>query len=185
MIIEFLADGFEDVEALAPLDLLRRAGDEVITVSLNDENTATSSHNVTYTTDKKLSDLNDLAALPEMIILPGGMPGAKNLRACPQVCGLVMNVLGNGGHIAAICAAPFILGELGFLNGVKCTCFPGFEKKLTGGIVADTSDGGKVVTDGQFTTASGMGMAIRFGIELVSVLHGKETAEKMQKSIMS
>lgn len=178
MIYEFLADGFEEVEALAPLDMLRRAGKEVRTVSIKSSKQVTGSHGITVTADITLKEID---VLPELVILPGGMPGAKNLRECKEVCKCVTDTYENGGYIGAICAAPFIFGELGLLKGKRATCYPGFEKSLIGATV----EGEKVVRDGKIITAAGMGAALLFGKELVSALCGAEAAEKIMKAIIA
>ena len=178
MIYEFLADGFEEVEALTPLDMLRRAGADIKTVSITDSKEVAGAHGVTMKADRLLSELTDL---PELVILPGGMPGAKNLRASSAVCRMVTDTWQKGGFIAAICAAPFILGELGLLNGRRAICYPGFEKSLIGAEISSE----KVVRDGKIITAAGMGVALEFGAELVSVLYGAETANKIMKSVIA
>ena len=183
MIIEFLADGFEEVEALTPLDILRRAGADVKTVSVNDGKTVTGAHGITVFADETVS-FADKAENVEMVILPGGMPGARNLFESQAVIRTVKTVYGQNGRIAAICAAPFILGRLGLLEGKRATCYPGFEPELAGALCGDTSRGGIVVTDGQITTATGMGVAVRFGAELAGLLYGRVKAREILDSIM-
>ncbi len=183
MIIEFLADGFEEVEAMTPLDILRRAGADVKTVSVNDGKTVTGAHGITVFADETVS-FADKAENVEMVILPGGMPGARNLFESPAVIRTVKTVYGQNGRIAAICAAPFILGRLGLLEGKRATCYPGFEPELAGALCEDTSRGGTVVTDGQITTATGMGVAVRFGAELAGLLYGRVKAREILDSIM-
>ena len=176
----FLADGFELVEALCPLDVLRRAGANAVTVSVNDTVSVTSSNRVTVRADRTLAEIAG-AALPDRIVLPGGMPGASNLRACPTVCDAVRRLAEAGCFVAAICAAPFILGELGLLDGRSATCFPGFESRLTGAILSDK----KVVRDGPFITAAGMGASLSFSAALVTALFGKEKADAVLASIQT
>ncbi len=178
MIYEFLADGFEEVEALTPLDMLRRAGADIKTVSITDSKEVTGAHGVAVKADMLISEATEL---PELVVLPGGMPGAKNLRNSDAVCRIVTETWKKGGFIAAICAAPFILGELGLLNGKRATCYPGFEKSLTGAEVSSE----KVVRDGKIITAAGMGVALAFGAELVSIFYGAETANKIMKSVIA
>ena len=179
MVIIFLADGFELVEALTPLDMLKRAGADVKTVSINDTLEVTSSCSVTVKADMTLNCLKGQNI--EMIVLPGGMPGAENLRNNEIVCSLAKNTYERGLPIGAICAAPYILGELGILNNKKAICFPGFEKYLYGAVLSDTN----TATDGNIITAAGMGAALPFSYELISVLYGKEKADKIMKSIMA
>lgn len=186
MIIEFLADGFEMIEALTPVDLLRRVGANVVTVSLNESGFSRSTHNVLVKADASISELSSLRPEEaEMIILPGGMPGADNLFACGKVTDLLMKAEKNGTRLAAICAAPSVLGRLGLLDGRKATCYPGFEAKLIGADVIKADNGGHVVTDGNITTASGMGVSLQFAKELVSVLYGPARAEKMYSTLMA
>jgi len=168
----FLADGFEEVEALAPLDLLRRAGADVKTVGIG-KKIVCGAHNISVYADLEDSELTSLDA--EMVILPGGMPGTLNLAASSVVADALKTALRNDSYIAAICAAPSILGEAGILNGKRAVCFPGFEDSLKGATV--TSDG--VVRDGKVITGAGMGVALEFGLELVSCLYGEEKAKEL------
>ncbi|MBE6558182.1 MAG: DJ-1/PfpI family protein [Ruminococcaceae bacterium] len=179
MIYLFLAPGFEEVEALAPLDLLRRAGLSVTTVGIGGK-TVTGAHGITVTadiTDLAYTDLKDPA--PEMVILPGGMPGSLNLDASPVVDAAIRAAVKNDGYLCAICAAPLILGRRGLLKGRRATCYPGFEEELVGAIEI----GGKVIRDGKIITATGMGVALEFGLELVSVLKDPATAGKIKDGI--
>ncbi|MBQ8255012.1 MAG: DJ-1/PfpI family protein [Clostridia bacterium] len=179
MIYEFLADGFELVEAMTPVDMLRRAGADIMTVSIKDDKAVKASNGVTVIADATLSELSDI--LPHMIILPGGMPGASNLRACKKVCELVTACSGKEIPIGAICAAPYILGELGLLKNREATCYPGFEDKLIGAKISDKN----CVRDGHIITAAGMGAALPFSCELVSILYGMEKAEEILRSIIA
>lgn len=179
MIIEFLADGFEEIEALTPVDMLRRAGGDVVTVSITDKKTVTGAKGITVIADADASEMP--STLPELVILPGGMPGAKNLFASKLVCDTVLSVNKNNGYVAAICAAPFILGELGILKGKKSTCYPGFESHLVGAEVIKNG----VVRDGNVITAAGMGVALDFSAELVTMLFGKEKSDSLLKAIIS
>lgn len=179
MIYEFLADGFELVEAMTPVDMLRRAGADIKTVSIKSDKAVKASNGVTVIADITLSDIGDL--LPDMVILPGGMPGASNLRACDKVCGLVTACAEKEIPIGAICAAPYILGELGLLKNKTATCYPGFEDKLIGAEISEKN----CVRDGNIITAAGMGAALPFSSELVSLLYGKEKAEEILRSIIA
>ena len=178
-VIVFLADGFEPVEAMCPIDMLRRAGAEVVTVSLNETEAVKSTQGVTVLADTVISALN--TSLPDMVFLPGGMPGATNLRRCPEVCSMTEAVFARGGFVAAICAAPFILGELGLLQGKEATCYPGFEARLAGAILSDR----KVVRDGNVITAAGMGAALPFSAELVAALYGREKADALLAAVQT
>ena len=163
MIYVLLANGFEEIEALAPVDILRRAGHTVKTVAIG-ENPVVGSHGIPVVADITLDAATDT---PRMLVLPGGMPGAANLDACPAVDELIDRTIAGGGRVAAICAAPMILGKRGLLRGKNATCFPGFEGYLEGaGIFLDVP----VVTDGRYTTANGMPSALAFANELASLL---------------
>lgn len=177
MIYMFLANGFEEIEALMPLDLMRRAGLSVTTVGIGGLD-ITGSHGITVKADMLDSELADNA--PECVILPGGMPGTKNLDASPVVHKALDSALDNNSLICAICAAPMILGKRGILRGKKATCFPGFEEYLDGATV-----GGRVVRDGQVVTGIGMGAALEFGIEIVAALCGREAAEKLAAAVLA
>ena len=177
MVYLFLANGFEEIEALCPLDLLRRAGVEVTTVGVGSE-MIRGSHGIVVQAD--MPDTMFMDTDPEMIILPGGMPGSKNLDASRVVDSALRVAARKEAHIAAICAAPFILGKRGLLEGKEAICYPGFEKELKGAIC--TGEG--VVTDGNITTAKGMGVSIAFAKELISHLVSPERAEEISRAIM-
>ena len=179
MIYEFLAEGFELVEAMTPVDMLRRAGADIKTVSITEKKPVTASNGVTVIADTVISDLPDI--LPDMIILPGGMPGSSNLRASGKVCDLVTVCAEKDIPIAAICAAPYILGELGILKGKEAICYPGFEDKLTGAVISDK----KCVRDGSIITAAGMGAALAFSSEIVSLLYGRDKAEEILRAVIA
>lgn len=168
----FLAEGFEITEAMAPLDIMRRAKLNVKTVGVTGEY-VTSSHGVTVKPDMDLSNLSYDEV--EGVILPGGMPGTLNLEASEQVHAFVQHCYDNGKLVAAICAAPSIFGHMGLLNGKNATCFPGFEKDLTGA----NATGRHVETDGSVITAKGAGCAIEFGHAIVSYAVSKEAADKV------
>lgn len=206
MICLFLAPGFEEVEALAPLDLLRRAGLEVVTVAVREANTnalieklhrlgvsacnlwdeaptVTGAHGITVTAD--LTESGFIGQLmrqsaPEAIILPGGMPGTTNLDASPAVELALELASDKGAYLCAICAAPMVLGKRGYLKGKRATCFPGFEAYLEGATV-----GGKVIRDGKIITAAGMGVAQEFGLEIISALVSPEKAGEIREAIQS
>lgn len=179
MIYIFLADGFEEIEALCPLDLLRRAGLEVTTVGIGGSR-ITGSHGITVTTD--ITDANYTDHVPDMIVLPGGMPGTSNLDASSTVETAIKCAIRNNAYIAAICAAPMILGKRGILSGKYAVCFPGFEEYLTG---ADVRYDVGVIRDGKIITAAGMGVALDFGLELVSVFKGKEYADGLRSNVIA
>lgn len=186
MVYLFLAPGFEEIEALTPVDVLRRAGLDVCTVAVSDNRTVPGSHNIPVTADLLFSDASLDASVDAdfsdatMFILPGGMPGAKNLRACEPLCRLLTDAADRGLPVAAICAAPFILGELGILKGKSAICYPGFEDRLLGATVSDR----KVVRDGNILTAAGMGVALEFALAAVEMLIDKATADRIAASVM-
>lgn len=177
MVYVFLANGFEELEAIAPVDLLRRAGVEVATVGVG-SNEITAAHGVTVKTDIT-ADRIKLNANLEMIVLPGGMPGADNLENCPEVQATVDYCSENNKYIAAICAAPKILGHKGLLDGRYCTCFPGYESEMKNAV----PNGESVVVDGSFITAKGAGVSLKFGLKLVELLTSKEKAAALEASL--
>lgn len=183
MVMLFLADGFEEIEALTAVDLLRRAGVQVVTVGVTGKS-VTGSHHIEVAADITAKEAaKRLAAgnVPEMVVLPGGMPGSTNLDASPVVDAYLRAAAEKDAYIAAICAAPFVLGKRGLLKGCRATCYPGFEKDLLG---AETVDSG-VVTDGKRITGRAMGSATEFALALVAALCGEETAEKIRQSIIA
>ena len=142
------AEGLEECEGLITLDILRRAGLETYTVSVEDAHTVVGAHGVPVTCDRTLPEL--LAAPPELVVLPGGMPGTTNLAKSPAVETLVRRTLEHGGRAAAICAAPSVLAQYGLLAGRRATCYPGFEDKCPGAQMVDAD----VVTDGRSRPAA-------------------------------
>ena len=171
MFYVFLADGFEEVEALAPVDILRRAGIPVTTVGVGDT-LIRGSHNIYVKAD---IEIGDFEPDPDMlgVILPGGMPGTNNLYADEDVREAVTYCVNRGLYVCSICAAPSVPGRMGVLKGKKATCFPGFEKDLLGAIPT----GEKVTVDGNFITAKGAGCALGFGFAIVAEILGQEKAD--------
>ncbi|MBQ7542028.1 MAG: DJ-1/PfpI family protein [Clostridia bacterium] len=176
MIYLFLANGFEEVEALAPLDILRRAGQEIVTVGVSGR-TITGSHGIPVVCDRTAEEI--AGRLPDVVILPGGMPGTKNLGASSIVCNTVRSVFERGGLVCAICAAPSVLGSLGVLQDRKATCFPGFEQALLGADVSADS----VVRDDNVITAKGAGVALEFGFAITAALCGEQKATSLRESM--
>lgn len=174
----FLANGFEEIEALATVDILRRAQIPVETVSISDTKTVTGAHNVTVIADTTFqqADFSDV----EVLILPGGMPGAKNLNEHEGLKELIPKFNGEGKQIAAICAAPMVLGGLGLLNDKRATCYPGFEAELTGA----QATGENVVVDGNITTGRGPGLAFDFALRLVEQIAGLKTRQEVQNGLL-
>jgi len=171
----FLTQDFETVEALAVVDILRRAGITVDTISISDSLDVVSAQKIAVKAEYLLNgyDFNET----DMIFLPGG-PGITNYEKNKEFLSIVEEFFKKEKRIAAICAAPSILGHLGILEGKKATCFPGYEKDLYKAIVVKE----KVVTDGNITTAIGMGASIEMGLELVRILIGEEMKNKIAKS---
>lgn len=177
MVYVFLADGFEEIEALAFTDILRRAEIEVTTVSVNDDKIVTGSHNISVVADATIKEIN--LNLMDALVLPGGMPGTINLQSNSDVISLINYAVNNDKYIGAICAAPMILGRLGLLKGKKATCYPGFEEHL---IDAEYT-GGRVVKDGNFITSKGAGTVQDFAHCFVMNLKNKEIADKVISSM--
>lgn len=173
----FLAQGFEEVEALTVVDILRRAKFEVTTVSVTEDLFVTSSHNVVVKADKMFRELEP--ELPDMIFLPGGMPGTLNLGAHEGLKQLILDAVSQEKIMAAVCAAPSVYGQMGLLKGRKATCYPGFEEQLLGAEYL----GEPVVVDGNFVTSQGMGTCIPLGLKLVELLSSEEDAIKVKNSI--
>lgn len=176
MIYVFLADGFEETEALAPVDILRRCDLEVCTVGVGGEY-ITGSHNITVKAD--ITEKEVTTDSIDAVVLPGGMPGTLNLEASAVVKACVSYCAQNNLPICAICAAPSILGHMGLLKGRRATCFPGFESQLEGAQVS----GELAVIDGNIITGKGAGAAIEFGLQIAAVLAGKEKSEAVRDSL--
>lgn len=174
MIYVFLADGFEEIEALAPVDILRRAGVSVCTVGVTGK-TVTGSHGIAVAADAEDFDPADC----EGVVLPGGMPGTAHLDGSPLVARALAVAKEKGCLIAAICAAPSVLGHKGLLAGRRATCYPGWEGELTGALYT----GEPVTEDGNFLTARGAGVAVEFGLALTARLVSPEKAEEIGRSI--
>ena len=178
MVFVFLAPGFEEGEAICPIDIMRRANLDVVTVSVTEDREVVGAHGIAVRSDVLLRELPKCH--PEAIVLPGGMPGTTNLQACQELRERILQANKEGAYICAICAAPMILGEMGLLVNKKATCYPGFEDKLTGAIV-----GGRVKTDGNIITACAMGAANEFGLAIVEALVGQSEAERIKNAILA
>ncbi len=178
MIYVFLANGFEETEAIAPIDLLRRSEKKVITVGIGD-NVITSSHGVPVVTDT-IAQEAPLTDELEMIVLPGGMPGTLNLEKSEYVQAAIDFCVKNNKYIGAICAAPSILGHKGLLKGRKAVCYEGFEAQLEGAEIVSSG----VAEDGIFITARGAGVAIDFGLKLVEKAVSKAESDRQRRAIL-
>ena len=173
----FMADGLEEIECLAVVDILRRAGVECETVSITGDDWITGSHDIRIIADKLWKEIG--ISDEDVLFLPGGMPGTKYLGEFQPLCDALKKHAAAGGRMAAICAAPSVLGDLGLLAGKKATCYPGFEERLTG--AEYVRDG--VVTDGNVTTARGMGFAVDLGLELVRLLKGETVSAQLKAAV--
>ena len=177
MVYIFLANGFEEIEALCVLDLLRRAGVPTKTIGI-DEKIVMGSHKIPVVCDMEDIELTGFEDF-DMIILPGGLPGANNLDASEVVEKFINRAVDEDKFISAICAAPFILGKRGILNGKRATCYPGFENELIGATVVNEG----CVRDGKIITAKAMGKSHDFALEIVEALLGKEKRDNISASI--
>ena len=177
MIYMFLGTGFEETEAIAPLDLLRRAGLKVLTVGLNGK-TVYGSHGIGVEADITIDplDLTDL----EMVILPGGLGGVASIRGCEKAMDAIRFAYENGKYTAAICAGPTILAQLGITDGKNATCYPGCEEQMGSAVMVNAA----AVTDGKVITGTSAGCAVSFGLALIAALKGQDVAEAIAKQIV-
>lgn len=179
MVYVMLADGFEEIEALTVVDVLRRADIETKTVSIGIDRTVTGAHNIPVIADVLICEADLKTA--DMIVLPGGMPGSVNLYKNTILEKAIDSIVSRKKWVAAICAAPFILGKRGYLDGKEATCYPGFEKDLAGAVIKDE----KVVISGNFITSKGPGTALDFALAIVSVLRDKSTANNLRAGMQA
>ena len=174
-----LATGFEEIEAVSIIDILRRAGVEIETISISENRQISGAHNIEILADT-LFDETDFSN-GDMLIFPGGQPGTDNLNSQKKIKKLIQTYYGQQKYIAAICAAPLIFGEMGLLQGKKAVCYPGYEDRLLGAEIAQNEC---VVVDGNIITSKGAGTAIEFALKLVEILVGQETAEILKKKMI-
>ena len=174
----FIADGFEEIEGLTVVDILRRGKVDIKTVSVEGRKNIEGSHGIKLETDCVLeeTDFSDAA----MFVLPGGMPGTLHLGECKALTDMLLKANEEGKKIAAICAAPSVLGDLGILDGKAAVCYPGFEERLKGAVIGDK----KVVVSENVITSRGMGTAIPFALTLLSIMKDQETADQIGKGII-
>ena len=178
MIYLFLATGFEDIEALAPLDIIRRAGLDITTVSITGEKIVYSAHGVGVVADALLADV-DLSGA-DMLVLPGGLPGSTNLDECEPLRQAILKHHAEGKPLAAICAAPMVYGHMGILEGVKATCYPGVQGQLKGAEYT-----GEIVPKaGQFITGRGPGAAMAFGYAIAEHFLGEEAVAPLREGMI-
>jgi len=168
-----LAEGFEEIEAISIIDVLRRAGFEVSVVSITGELLVAGAHQISVKADVLFENI-DYSEI-DMLVLPGGMPGARNLKAHIGLAEQLVNFNDEGKPIGAICAAPLVLGNLGILKDVKATCYPGFEGELHGAIVTEN----EVELSGTVVTGKGAGVAIEFALKIVEMLLDKKTVDEL------
>lgn len=173
-----LATGFEELEALSPVDVLRRGGADVKTVSVMEDRAVVGSHGIEVTADLLFSeaDYDDC----QMIVLPGGLPGAENLLAHQGLCERILEFYRKGKYTAAICAAPMVFGRLGILKEKKATIYPGMEEELSGA----KATGDMVVIDGTVITGKGPAAALPFALSLLSLVKGQEAADSVRKAML-
>lgn len=174
----FLAEGYEEVEMLTVVDMLRRAKVEIDMVAVGADKAVTSSHGVTILADKTMAEADFAGA--QMLILPGGVPGTPNLRACDALCQQLQEFAAGGRWVAAVCAAPTVLGELGILDECRATCYSTFVEKLRCKEYVKQP----VVRDGKVITSRGMGTCIDFAAEIITVLKDEETANAVKSAIL-
>lgn len=175
MVYVFLADGFEEIEALSVVDILRRAGVSVATVGVTGE-VVTGSHKISVVSDIKINEVDKTEI--EAIVLPGGVPGTPNLKANKSLLDILAYARERDILICAICAAPSILGELGYLKGVRATCYPGYEDTM------DIYENSPVVKDGNIITGRAAGSAHLFAFEIVKALKGEKEADRVFSSMI-
>jgi 4-methyl-5(b-hydroxyethyl)-thiazole monophosphate biosynthesis len=178
-IFVFFADGFEEIEAFTAVDVLRRAGLSVETISVTEDLLVTGAHGISILCDSLLFFDISLFYDADLLLLPGGMPGAKTLSGHEELNKLILDFVKKGKPIAAICAAPMVLGKLGLLNGKKVTCYPGFEQYLEGA----ECTGAQVEIDGNIITGKGPGAAMDFALAIVELLQGKDKVAELEEAM--
>lgn len=178
-IFMFLATGFEETEAVATADILKRAEFDLQLVSVSGTKEVTGAHGITVIADSLFENTDFSEGV--MLVLPGGMPGTNNLNAHAGLKKLIEEYHKQGKHISAICAAPLVLGEMGLLKGEKATSYPGFEDRLSGAEIT----GERVTVSGKFITGKGPGAAVEFGLKIVETLKGKDVAEDVAKAFIA
>lgn len=174
MVYVLLVDGFEEIEAIEPIDILRRGGVDVKTVGVNSKS-VTGAHNITVSADISIDEVKDDV---QLLMLPGG-PGHTNIEKSEKAMQLIKKVSENGGYISAICASPSIIGKMGLLKNKKATCFPGFEQFLKDAELSEE----KAVKDGKIITGKGAGAAGDFGFLMLEELKGKNVADQIRSAM--
>jgi 4-methyl-5(b-hydroxyethyl)-thiazole monophosphate biosynthesis len=174
-----LADGFEEIEAVSIIDVLRRAELNIIVVSITGNIEVKGSHGIKIIADQLFNEVNYESI--DMIILPGGMPGSANLNEHLGLREQILNFNENNKLLGAICAAPLVFGNLGILKNKKATCYPGFENQLHGAIVTNEN----IEVAGNIITGKGAGVAINFALKIAEIFNGKTTAEKLAEKMIA
>ncbi len=177
-VILFLADGFEEIEALSVVDILRRGNVDISTMSINDKSEVIGKSDINVTADMIFNKNTALGA--DMIILPGGGTGTENLKNSKDIIDIIKYFADNNKMISAICAAPSILGINGILNGYKAICYPGFESVLEGAEITDKN----VVCDRNIITSKGPGTAVDFALAILKSLKGEECEKEVRKGLL-
>ncbi len=179
MVYILMADGFEEIEGIMVVDLLRRARIDIKMVSISDTKDVISSHNVPIKTDILIDEMEEDY---DMLVLPGGLKGTNNLKASLKVKEVITKQYEKGGYLAAICAAPTVYGEMGLLKGKKATCYPGLEDGLIG--AEWTGDSVTVAVDGKFITSRSLATSVDFALKIIEILAGKEAADKVAAGVV-
>ncbi len=174
----FLAEGFEEIEALGTVDILRRAEIPVETVSITNDKEVSGAHYIKVTADKTFDEL-DFSSI-DMIVLPGGMPGAKNLNEHEELKKHIEDFVKNDKLVAAICAAPLVLGGMNLLDGKRATCYPGFEPELIGAKITNEN----VTVDGNIITGKGPGLVFDFALQIVETVAGIGVKQEVQQGLL-
>jgi DJ-1 family protein len=177
-VVVFLANGCEEVEALTPIDVLRRGGVDVIGVSITDTKIVNGGHSISFMADEIFENV-DFDTV-NMVVLPGGLVGRNNLMAHKGVVDICKKFNEQGKYVTSICASPSVLGENGVLNNKNAICYPGFEDQLKGANIVDEN----VVEDGNIITSKGPGTAMEFSLKLLEVISGKEISEKVAEGML-
>ena len=175
----YLAEGFEEIEALATADVLRRAEVEVDLIAVGGNREVSGAHNIRVVADTFIEDISHEKY--DMMILPGGMPGTLNLDSSKMLKKQIIDFDLESKYIGAICAAPLVIGKMGFLEDRQATCYPGVESQLFGAVYKDDLD---VVVDGNFITSRGPGTAIPFALKLVELLKGEEMSKNLASDLL-
>lgn len=174
----YLAEGFEEIEAITVVDVLRRADIDARMISITGKKEVTGAHNITVTADELFENADNLGA--DMLVLPGGMPGTRHLGEHKGLKEVILSFAEGNKLIAAICAAPSILGRLGLLDGKKAVCYPGFEETLKGAVISEDI----ISQEGNYITSKGPGTAVYFVLRLVELLIDKEAAEELSEGMI-